>query len=428
MAEYKRTNTQYKKNTVNKKVAEKQDFEKKSPEKKGLEKDAPAKKRVRKSDLCPVFGKCGGCQLINMPYEEQLRKKQKLVENAIASFGKVDNIIGMEKPQHYRNKVNATFDHDKFGNAISGIYEEKSHRVVPMDSCMLDDEKADEIIVSIRGLLKSFKIKTYDEDTGYGLIRHVMVRVGKNSGQIMVVLVLSTPILPGKSNFVKALRKLHPEITTIVINVNGRNTSMVLSEKEQIIYGPGFIEDTLCGKTFKISPKSFYQVNPAQTEILYQKAIDLAGLTGKEVIMDAYSGIGTIGIIASDKAARVISVELNRDAVRDAVSNAKKNEINNIEIYNKDAGQFMTQLAEQKVKMDVVFMDPPRTGSDETFLNCLCELSPEKVVYISCNPMSLGRDLKYLKGRGYKMKKAIPVDQFPFNGHVETIVLMSRDM
>ena len=379
-----------------------------------------------KSDKCKVFGKCGGCQLLNMSYEEQLKKKKDEVTKLLKPYCTVEKIIGMENPVHYRNKVLATFSCDRKGMPISGMYEENSHRVVPTDSCLLNDEKADKIIVSIRGLLKSFKIKTYNEDTGYGLLRHVLVRVGKNSGQVMVVLVLASPILPGKNNFVKALRNLHPEITSMVINVNPRHSSAVLGDKEIVIYGPGYIEDTLQEKTFRISPKSFYQINPVQTEKLYSKAIEFAGLTGKETVLDAYSGTGTIGICASDKAKKVICVELNKDAVKDAIVNAKRNNVSNIEMFNQDAGEFMLKQAEANIKMDVVFMDPPRSGSDEKFLRSLCKHAPKKVVYISCNPETLARDLKFLTKNGYKAEKAVACDMFPTTNHTECVVKLSK--
>ena len=266
--------------------------------------------------LCPVHGKCGGCQLLDMPYEQQLKKKQTQVAKLLKPYCQVEKIIGMDDPFYYRNKVHAVFGHKKDGTVISGIYQEGTHFIVPVDECLIEDQRADAIIRDIRGLLKSFKIKTYNEDTGYGLFRHVLIRTGYHSGQIMVVLVLGSPILPSKNNFVKALRKLHPEITTIVLNVNGQKTSMILGEKETVLYGKGYIEDELCGKTFRISSKSFYQVNPVQTEKLYGKAIELAGLTGKERVIDAYCGIGTIGLIASDKAKEVISVELNPEKVQ----------------------------------------------------------------------------------------------------------------
>ena len=231
-----------------------------------------------------------------------------------------------------------------------------------MEKCLIEDQKADEIIGTIRGMLKSFKIRTYDEDTGFGLLRHVLIRKGFSTGEIMVVLVTASPVFPSMNNFVKALREKHPEITTIVQNINGRGTSMVLGDKEHVLYGKGYIVDELCGCRFRISSKSFYQVNPVQTEILYEKALSLAGLTGQELVVDAYCGIGTIGIIASKAAGKVIGVELNQDAVRDAVNNAKMNGIENIRFYCNDAGRFLVNMAEQGEKADVVIMDPPRSG------------------------------------------------------------------
>ncbi len=374
--------------------------------------------------VCPYLRECGGCNILQQSYDIHLQEKQKTVEKLIAKYCKVEPIIGMEEPQYYRNKVHVVFDHDKKGNPISGVYEEGTHRVIPIERCLIHNKKADEIINTIRGMLKSFKIRTYDEDTGFGLLRHVLIRTGFRSGEIMVVLVLSSPILPSKNNFVKALRKEHPEITTIVINVNDKKTSMVLGEKEHVIFGKGYIEDSLCEKVFRISPKSFYQINPLQTEVLYKKVIELAGLTGKETVIDAYCGIGTIGLIASDHASKVIGVELNKDAVRDAKINAKRNETHNIEFYNNDASAFMTQMAGLNATADVVFMDPPRSGSTEQFMDALAVLKPTKVVYISCNPVTLERDMQYLAKKGYKANKAIPVDMFPWTEHVETVVLM----
>ena len=380
----------------------------------------------KKKQVCPVSKQCGGCQWIEKSYEEQLGAKSKKVKELLQPYCKPEAIIGMEHPGHYRNKVHAVFGEDRKHNIISGIYEEKSHRIVPVDSCHIENEKADEIIVTIRGLLKSFKIRPYNEDTGYGLLRHVMVRTGHVTGQIMVVLVLGSPIMPSKNNFVKALLKVHSEITTIVVNVNNRNTSMILGDKEQVIYGKGYIEDVLCGKTFRISPKSFYQVNPVQTEKLYAKAMEYADLQGDEVVLDAYCGTGTIGMIASDKAGKVIGVELNGDAVRDARNNAKGNGIKNIQFYQNDAGKFLIEMAEQQAKVDVVLMDPPRSGSDEAFLSSVAKMQPEKVVYISCNPETLVRDLKYLTKHGYKVRRAVGVDMFPWTEHVETVVLLSK--
>ena len=384
------------------------------------------KKKQTEPEVCKVAKKCGGCQYQGVSYKEQLKKKQKAVNELLSKFGKVEPIIGMENPYYYRNKVHAVFDRDRRGNIISGTYEMKTHRVVPVENCLIEDKKSQEIIRTIRGLLKSFKIKTYDEDTGYGLFRHVLIRRGFKSGEIMVVLVLGSPILPSSNNFVKALRKEHPEITTVVLNINDRKTSMILGEREKVLYGKGFIRDELCGCTFRISPKSFYQVNPVQTEILYQKAIEFAHLTGKESVIDAYCGIGTIGLIASGYAKEVVGVELNKDAVKDAKLNARENQIRNVKFFQGDAGEFMEAMAAEGKSMDVLFMDPPRAGSDEKFMASAVKMGPEKIVYVSCNPETLARDLKYLTKKGYQVKKIQPVEMFAFTEHLENVVLLER--
>ena len=383
-------------------------------------------KRSPKKSMCPVMRQCGGCQMLDMPYAEQLKTKRKRLETLLKGICPVKDMIGMEDPFYYRNKVHAVFDRDRRGNIISGIYQENTHNVVPVEKCMIEDQKADEIIGTIRGMLKSFKIRTFDEDTGYGLLRHVLIRRGFESGEIMVVLVTASPVFPSKNNFVKALREKHPEITTIVQNINGRGTSMVLGEKEHVLYGKGYIVDTLCGCSFRISSRSFYQVNPVQTEKLYTKALELAGLTGKETVVDAYCGIGTIGIIASKKAGNVIGVELNQDAVRDAINNAKMNQISNIRFFCNDAGRFLVNMAEAGEKADVVIMDPPRSGSTEEFMDSIAKMGAKKVVYVSCNPETLARDLAYMKKLGYKAKEAVGFDMFPATEHVETVVLLSH--
>ena len=380
----------------------------------------------QKETVCSVAKKCGGCRYQGVPYQDQLRRTQKITEGLLKKFGKVEPIIGMEDPYYYRNKVHAAFGRDRKGNVISGIYEEKSHRIVSVDDCMIEDKKSQEIIRTIRGMLKSFKIKTYDEDTGYGLLRHVLVRRGFSTGEIMVVLVTVSPILPSKNNFVKALRKEHSEITTVVLNVNDRQTSMVLGDRNIVLYGPGFIKDRLMGLTFRISPSSFYQVNPVQTEVLYGKAMEFAAMTGKERVIDAYCGTGTIGIIASGNARDVIGVELNRDAIRDARMNARENRIRNVRFVPGDAGWFMEGMAAEGEKVDVVLMDPPRAGSDRKFLHSLLSLSPEKIVYVSCNPETLDRDLVYLTKRDYLVKKMQPVDMFPVTDSVEVVCLLEN--
>ena len=383
-------------------------------------------KTERKKSLCPHFKTCGGCQYLDMPYEKQLEHKKKEVSDLLRPFCRVEEIIGMDDPFHYRNKVHAVMARDRKGRIISGVYKEGTHTVLPVETCLIENKKADEIIGTIRELLPSFKMKVFDEDTGYGFLRHVLVRTAHATGEIMVVLITASPVFPSKNNFVKALRKVHPEITTVVQNVNGRDTSMVLGEKEHVLYGPGFIVDVLCGKKFRISSKSFYQINPVQTEKLYNLAIEAAGLTGKETVVDAYCGIGTIGIVAASAAKEVIGVELNRDAVRDAVTNAKANGEKNIRFYNNDAGKFMVQMASQNAHADVVFMDPPRSGSTEEFMDAVAILNPDRVVYVSCNPETLARDLAYFKKKGYKAERGWAVDQFPMTGHVETVVLLSK--
>ena len=375
---------------------------------------------------CPYAGKCGGCQYQGMDYGSQLKEKQKYVQKLLKNYGKPEPILGMEIPYYYRNKVHAVYKHQKNGEIISGIYEEGTHKVVPVESCQIENQEADKVIQTIRKLAKSFKIKIYNEDSGYGLLRHVLIRYGRVTGEMMVVLVAASPIFPSKNNFVKALRKEHPEITTVVLNINDKSTSMVLGERNIILYGKGYIEDELCGCRFRISPNSFYQVNPVQTEVLYQKAISLAGLSGKEKVIDAYCGIGTIGLIAASHCKEVIGIELNREAVKDAIGNTKRNRIKNVRFYQGDAGDFLVSMAQKGEKADVVFMDPPRAGSSEKFMESAAKMGPEKIVYISCNPDTLERDLKYLTRKGYQVERICPVDMFPFTDNIENVCLLSR--
>ena len=375
---------------------------------------------------CSVSKKCGSCQYQGVPYKEQLAAKQKRMKKLLGKFANVKPIMGMDDPFYYRNKVHAVFDRDKKGNIICGTYEAKTHKVVPIEECMIEDKISQEIIRTIRDMLKSFRIKTYDEDTGYGLLRLVLVRRGFSTDEIMVVLVIGSPIFPSKNNFVKALRKKYPQITTVVLNVNDKKTSMVLGERDIVIYGKGYIRDTLCGCTFRISPQSFYQVNPVQTEILYKTAIEYAGLGRKETVIDAYCGIGTIGLVAAKRAKNVIGVELNPDAVRDARINAKENKITNARFYQGDAGEFMENMSENGEHADVVFMDPPRTGSDKKFMSSVIKLNPSRIVYISCGPETLARDLEYLTKHGYDVRKIQPVDMFSFTDHCENICLLTK--
>ena len=393
------------------------------PEKK---KSISSNKSGVKSGNCPLYKKCGGCQLQNLTYEQQLRYKQVKCIRLLGKFCRVGEIIGMENPYHYRNKVQAAFALDRHSNIISGVYQSSSHKIVPVTVCMTEDEKADEIIGTIRRLLKNFKLRPYNEDTGRGFLRHVLVKRGFKSGQIMVVLVTGTRDFPKKKDFVATLLKIHPEITTVVQNVNNQKTSMVLGNRSEVLFGDGYITEQLGDFSFRISPKAFYQINPIQTEVLYNTTLEFAGLTGNETVIDAYCGTGTIGIFASPKAKKVLGVELNPDAVKDARVNAKLNSAENTEFYNADAGEFLADTAASNEKYDVVIMDPPRSGSTVKFLKSVVKLAPKTVVYVSCNPETLARDLMFLVRNGYKVKKIQPVDMFPHTNHVETVVLLSH--
>lgn len=374
---------------------------------------------------CPYQKKCGGCSFSDVPYEEQLAMKQKQVQQLLGQYGKVEPIVGMGYPFYYRNKVHAVYGQKKNGEIICGTYEAGSHRIVDIEGCLIEDKISTAIIRDIRGLLRSFKIRPYREDGGHGLLRHVLVRRAFTTGEIMVVLVLASPILPSKNHLIKELRRLHPEITTIVLNVNDKSTSMVLGEQEKVLYGKGYIVDELLGYRFRISSKSFYQVNPVQTKHLYRGAMELAALTGKERVLDAYCGTGTIGMIASGDAREVIGVELNRDAVRDAITNAKMNHVDNIRFVCADATDYITGAAAAGESFDVVLMDPPRAGSTRQFVDSVVRLAPSRVVYISCNPQTLARDLAWFAGK-YRVEAIRPYDMFPLTEHVESVVLLSR--
>ncbi len=376
---------------------------------------------------CPHYRKCGGCQLQKLPYEKQLARKQRRAEELLGGFCKVENIIGMADPTNYRNKVHAAFALDNRRKIISGIYQPGSHAIVPVDECMIEDKTADKIIVDIRNMLRDFKLQVFDEHSGTGWLRHVLVKRGFATNQVMVVLVAVNPIFKLQKPFVKKLLELHPEITTIVLNINDRFGPVVLGTKEKVIYGEGYIEDILLGHRFRISPRSFYQINPVQTEKLYSTAIDFAELKGTETVLDAYCGIGTIGISASDKVKQVIGVEINKDAVKDAISNARLNKLKNCWFAVGDAGEYMEQMARDKMRPELVFMDPPRAGSDERFLRSLIKCAPKKVVYISCNIETQKRDIEFLIKGGYRVKKIQPVDMFPYTNHLESVALLIKE-
>lgn len=378
--------------------------------------------------LCKIHSACGGCCFQPYSYEAELRFKTKKVKEQFRKIARMDidpfPCLGMEKPEYYRNKIQMPFGKDRRGNIVSGFYKMGTHSIVPVEKCFIEDERSEKVFKTVRSLMKSMHIDPYDNDTRTGILRHLLIRTSRHYPQMMVVLVTNVDRFPSRNNFVKALVQAVPEITTIVQNINTRQTNVILGEKENVLYGKGYIEDDLCGVHFRISPKSFFQVNPIQTEVLYGESMKAAKLTKDDIVFDAYSGIGTIGLIAAKYCGKVISVEIVKEAVADGRRNAKENHIDNFEMYCDDASSFMVQMAKNKEPVDVLFMDPPRKGSDERFLKAVLALKPKRVVYISCDPSTLARDVAYLS-KAYKIESVQPVDMFPRSFHVETVVAMS---
>lgn len=370
---------------------------------------------------CPYVKKCGACQIGAKSYEDGLADKKQWVVDSIGKYcSRINDVAGMYYPYHYRNKVHAVFGRRK-DEIIAGTYAEGTHTIVPIKNCLIEDAQASAIIQTVTELIKSFQLWVYNEDTGRGLMRHVLVRKGASTKQIMVVLVTASPEFPHKNQFVARLRECHPMITTIVQNINGKNTTMVLGERNKTLYGQGYIEDVLLGLRFRISPGSFYQVNSAQTQVLYKKAIQAARLTGTETVIDAYCGIGTIGMCMHAKAKRVIGIELNEQAVKDAKENAKRNHLEHMHFVAADATEYMTHMSQKGERVDVIVMDPPRSGSTEAFVKAAASLRPRSVIYVSCNPETLGRDLGWFAREGYVADEAWPVDMFGFTANVEVV-------
>ena len=373
---------------------------------------------------------CGGCPLLGLDYAEQLKQKEATVKKLLGKYGPVNAIRGMENPYHYRNKVISTFTTGWGGKLTSGIYAANSHKVLPVERCLLQDEVLDKTMEAVRAAAIACRYQPYDEDKGTGLVRHCLLRRGVATGQVMVVLVTAQAVLPGAKNFVRALlaeaEKRGVTVTTVVQNVNPRKTSVVLGDAEKVLYGKGYILDELCGKTYALSPRSFYQINHSQTEVLYGLAVEAAHLTGKEVVLDAYCGIGTIGLTAADHAKQIVGVELNRDAVQDAIGNAKHNGVKNARFFAADATRWISEAAAAGERADVIFMDPPREGSTPQFLDSVARMAPKRVVYVSCNPETLARDLALLTKKGYRVESSTPVDMFPHSEHIETVVLLSH--
>ena len=383
------------------------------------------KSEDRIQPLCGVCTACGGCQFQQYAYDAQLRYKQNKVKDAFRRHLKKDvevkETLGMANPYEYRNKIQVPIGRDPHGKIVSGFYRSGTHKIIPIDKCYIENPKASKIITEFRKLIKDFHYEPYNEDTGYGLFRHILIRTSYHYEDVMVTLVTTRDEFKGKNNFVREFIKRCPNIKCIVQNINSRDTNVILGEKERILYGSGHIRDSILGVEFLISSKSFYQVNPEQVEVLYSKAIDAANLSKDEEVLDAYCGIGTIGLIASKHAKRVIGIEIIKEAIIDAKKNAKLNKIENVEFICDDASKAFQRILSKKHNISTVFVDPPRKGLDEQFIKTLLELKPKKIVYISCEPETLARDVALLL-EAYEIKSIQPVDMFPMTFHCETIV------
>ena len=441
-------------------------------------KPAPSRaaRRVAASDSpCPVDARCGGCKNLCVPYTKQLIDKQLRIERLFAPLapdGTISLIKGMKDPYHYRNKVISPFAPGKKlpprgqdrkttdprdrkaadargakgskgkrpqarYEILTGMYAAGSHELVPTDKCLIENETAKKVVLAVRDIMRKHDVAPYREDTGTGFMRHVVVRIGHTSGEVLVTLVTNSDDFPSSKSFCRELIRLCPAVTTVVQNVNERQTNVILGDKERVLYGPGFILDELCGLSFRISSKSFYQVNATQTEVLYRAAMDLAGFDGTQVAIDAYCGTGTIGLVAAKSgAARVIGVDSVESAIRDARTNARHNGVENAEFVAGDATDFMCELAKEGVLGAseqeegaqagglVVLMDPPRAGSTEEFLRAAAALAPKRIVYISCNPETQARDVEFLDSIDYAVVAVQPVDMFPHTDHIECIVAL----
>lgn len=376
---------------------------------------------------CNISSKCGSCQLLNKEYNETLKYKLNYVNECLKKAKipyKIQDIYRSEFDTRYRNKMIVGFKYCQ-GKIITGFYEENSHKIIAMDNCIMHSECQNKIVHDVLKLMTIMKYYPYDEDRKTGLFRYLLVKEAHNTNEIMVVIITGQELFPGSKNFCQKLIALNPNIKSIIQNINGRKTSVVLGEKERTLFGNPYITDYLCDLKFRITSKSFYQVNPIQAENLYNQVLNYSRLTGKEVVIDAYSGIGTIGLYLSSKAKNVISVENNKQSHVNAISNAKMNNINNAIFYNDDATKFISDIALKKEKIDVIIMDPPRSGSTEQFITACYNLKPKRIIYVSCGPDTLARDLKLFYKYGYKIEEASCFDMFCYTNHVETIVSLS---
>ncbi len=377
---------------------------------------------------CPVYKECGGCQFLHTTYEHELKIKTDYMKDLFKTSRsvKIADVIPMDNPYSYRDKCQMTYKLSKSKKVVCGFYEEKSHKIVPITNCMIQSDKATAIIDGINKALTKNKIEPYDEKTGRGVVRHVVIRIGEYTNEIMVSLVTNGEMFPGRKNVINDILKQNLGITTIVQNYNDRDTSIVMGDRERVLYGPGFIYDKIDEFKFKLSSRSFYQVNPKGMLKLYKKAIDALDIKKTDIVLDAYSGVGTIGILMSKMAREVYSVELNKDAYKDAIINAKLNNVKNIKFFNEDSTRFIQNLAKNRVKIDLLVLDPPREGSTKEFINAVGALKPKKVVYVSCEPKSLQRDLYDFTKNDYKIVSIDSVDMFPRTSNLETVCLLNR--
>ena len=394
----------------------------------------PSKDRVE--PVCPVARQCGGCQIQQMSYDAQLDFKRKLVEGNLRRIGGFPDInvlpvIGMDEPYHYRNKAQYPVGRDKDGNVVIGFYAGRTHCIIDNQDCAIGARENVKILTAIRDYINENKVSVYDENTGNGAVRHILIRKGFHTGQVMVCIVVNGESLPQEDKLVAKLTGLElwenegGNIYSVMININRENTNVILGDRCRTLWGKDYIEDSINGITFQISPLSFYQVNPVQTEKLYGKALEFAGLTGNEVVWDMYCGIGTISLIMATRAKKVYGVEIVPAAIENAKNNARINGLDNAEFYVGKSEEIAPELAEQGAVPDVIVVDPPRKGCDEALLDTIVKMQPERVVYVSCDSATLARDLKYLAARGYEVKTVQPVDQFCHTVHCETVVKLS---
>ncbi|MCQ2793018.1 MAG: 23S rRNA (uracil(1939)-C(5))-methyltransferase RlmD, partial [Bacilli bacterium] len=368
---------------------------------------------------CGVCSACGGCQFQQLAYPAQLEYKTNKVKTSFKRYNldvHVNKCIGMDNPYNYRNKIQVPVGRDPHGHIVTGFYRSGTHKIIPVDKCHIEDERASNIVNEFKKLLKDFRYEPYNEDNRSGIFRHILIRTSYHYDEIMVTLVTTLDEFKGKNNFVKEFIKRCPNIKTIVQNINPRDTNVILGEKERILYGSGTIKDSILGVNFIISSKSFFQVNPIQVEKLYQTALDYASLSGNEEVFDAYCGIGTISLIAAKQAKRVLGVEIVKDAIKDANKNKKINKIENVDFVCDDASNLIKDLYNDNKHFDVVFVDPPRKGLDEKFVSSLLKVKPTKIVYVSCDPETLARDIAILN-KEYDIINVQPVDMFPMTYH-----------